>query len=658
MIEPQAWARITLLGPVRACDAAGHDLPLRTRKGRALLGHLLLARGRPVSRLRLATLLWERSGEIEARASLRQALAEVVRALQGAPAPILVVDRESIRADAACCEVDALALLDGQMPLEWPVAPLMDGLEDIGEGFGEWLIGQREAVRFRLRDLLGEEADRLAADPDKQAEAVELARRAVESDVADEAGWRRLIRLHLAAGDRALALQTYERCCDALRRSLDVAPSPKTKELAERIRTQRLASSAPSPNLPSLALSQPIAAAPSDDQPLRVGVVPAQFQGGREPDAITTAYVGDVALELARYHHFDVISPMGLGPWLAEQPDAEALRALNLDYVVNVSIRGPELDRHLLVSLVDIAELARPLWSARAPLRPDAAGEVQSDVLHGLVARLEPVILHTEGTRPISRHATGTAATVLRAIPRLFSMEASRFMEAGQLLAEAVTRSPENAMAAAWAAHWHVFQIGQGWATDPRAALEEAERLATLAMSLDPENAEGLAIYGHVNSFLHKDFASAKHYFAQSLELNPHQAFAWAMSGATHVYSGDLTEAMRRMERYRTLAPFHPHDRILRHTFTAAHLLAGRFEEAVMIGRRSVRASPGFVNGYKHVLAALGHLGMRREAKPLLERLLTHESDFKVQNFVESYPFNRIEDREIYEAGLRLAGAK
>ncbi len=334
------------------------------------------------------------------------------------------------------------------------------------------------------------------------------------------------------------------------------------------------------------------------------------------------------------------------------------LRGLNLDYIVNVSLRGPELDRHLLVSLVDAAELARPVWSVRAPLRPEAAGEVQDDVLHGLVARLEPVILHTEGTRPISRHATGTGATVLRAIPRLFSMEASRFMEAGQLLAEAVTQFPESAMAAAWAAHWHVFQIGQGWATDPRGALEEAERLATLAMSLDPENAEGLAIYGHVNSFLHKDFDSAKHYFAQSLELNPHQAFAWAMSGATHVYSGDLREAMRRMEHYRTLAPFHPHDRILRHTFTAAHLLAGQYEEAVIIGRRSVRASPGFVNGYKHVLAALGHLGMRREAKPLLDRLLKHESEFKVQSFVESYPFNRVEDREIYEAGLRLAGAR
>jgi tetratricopeptide (TPR) repeat protein len=212
-------------------------------------------------------------------------------------------------------------------------------------------------------------------------------------------------------------------------------------------------------------------------------------------------------------------------------------------------------------------------------------------------------------------------------------------------------------MAAAWAAQWHVFQIGQSWAPDPEAALEEAERLAVLAMSLDPESAEAAAIYGHVASFLHKDFDSAAYYLGRSLELNPHQASAWALSAATQAYSGDPAEALRHLERYRSLAPCHPHDPILSQVFTTAYTLGGQFEKALAFGRRAVRAAPGFVNGYKPVLAALGHLGMRREAGSMLAALLRVEPDFNVAGFVSTYPFRRPEDREAYAQGLLLAGA-
>jgi tetratricopeptide (TPR) repeat protein len=47
-------------------------------------------------------------------------------------------------------------------------------------------------------------------------------------------------------------------------------------------------------------------------------------------------------------------------------------------------------------------------------------------------------------------------------------------------------------------------------------ALEYAHR----ATQLDPSNAEALAIYGHLLSFLHKDVRMALHYFDRALQLN------------------------------------------------------------------------------------------------------------------------------------------
>ncbi|WP_338663604.1 BTAD domain-containing putative transcriptional regulator [Pararoseomonas sp. SCSIO 73927] len=636
--------RVALLGPVRAWGAEGREIVLPTRKVRALLGILLLSRGRPVSRARLAALLWERSGEAEARASLRQAVLELSRAF--GEVPLVRRDGESLRADLALGDVDALSPFAlSSFAAAGAPPPLMDGLEGIGDGFDDWLGLEREALRSALQGRQEAALAALEADPARREEAIEAARALVALDPTNEAGWRAVMRLMAEAGNRAGALAEYGRCRAALRRTLEVEPAAETEALARRLRA---------PAAPALLPPPPPPPALREGRRLRVGVMAVHQPGAEALLPLAQAYAGDAALELVRYRHFDVVDPPALEG--TDPRDPGGLAAYGLDYVARVAVREEGEGMRLQISLIDLACLARPVWSARTPIDPRAGG-VESEALGRLVARLEPVILHTEGMRPVARRPGEASDIVIRAMPLLFSMEEGRFRRAGDMLAEAVAREPENAMAAAWAAQWHVFQIGQNWAPDPEAALAEAERLAVLAMSLDPESAEAAAIYGHVASFLHKDFDSAAYYLDRSLELNPHQASSWALSAATQAYSGDPEEALRRMERYRALAPSHPHDRILGHVFTTAYTLNGDFEKALAFGRRAVRAAPGFVNGYKPVLSALGHLGMRKEAKPLLAALRRIEPEFNVRNFVETYPFRRPEDREAYEQGLIKAGA-
>jgi tetratricopeptide (TPR) repeat protein len=386
---------------------------------------------------------------------------------------------------------------------------------------------------------------------------------------------------------------------------------------------------------------------------MRVGVLPFSANGSEGGNALALAYARDTALELARFRRFDVISPLGLTGMGASSVPFDA----DLDYVVDGSLRGLDGSPHLVMSLLDVSELARPVWSERIALTESGAREVQGEAVQSLVARLDPAILFAEGTRSVvPAQRSDATCLVLRSIPMLYSMRQDRFEMAGELLAEAVAREPENAMAAAWAAHWHVFYIGQGWARNPLAALQEAERLAVLAMQLDPENAEGYGIYGHVCSFLHKDFDSAAYYLERSLSMNPNQASIWAMSAPTHCYLGNPGEALRRLDRYRSLAPFHPHAQIFEPMFTVAHTFGGDFEQAAAVGRRAVRASPDFTNAYKPLLSAMGHLGQKREARPYLEGLMRREPGFNVRDFIRNYPFRLAEDRERYAEGLRLAG--
>jgi len=245
---------------------------------------------------------------------------------------------------------------------------------------------------------------------------------------------------------------------------------------------------------------------------------------------------------------------------------------------------------------------------------------------------------------------------LLRAMPLMHSMERGKYEQAGELINRALKEDPDNAMILAWAAHWQVYHVGQGWSPNPRRAFTTAQRYALSAIRLDPENAEALGIYGHICSFLDKDFDSALHYFERALRLNPNLAFVWALSALTYCYIGQPDVALQRLERHRDLTPIEPYPALFDNPYTIAYLIKRDYEQAAVFGRRVAKTRPEFVNGYKPLIAALGHLGRREEAKDYVEKLLSLEPGFTVERFGEVYPFKHASDREHYMMGLRLAG--
>ena len=103
-------------------------------------------------------------------------------------------------------------------------------------------------------------------------------------------------------------------------------------------------------------------------------------------------------------------------------------------------------------------------------------------------------------------------------------------MQAGEYLSRAIELEPDYAAAHAWYAYWQMFLVGQGWADDPAAAMEEAGQHAERAVVLDPFDARGLTIAGHVRAFLHRRLREAIALHERALSLNPNLAMAWALS--------------------------------------------------------------------------------------------------------------------------------
>jgi tetratricopeptide (TPR) repeat protein len=174
-------------------------------------------------------------------------------------------------------------------------------------------------------------------------------------------------------------------------------------------------------------------------------------------------------------------------------------------------------------------------------------------------------------------------------------------------------------------------------------------------MELDPDNSEAMGIYAYVLAWK-KEFDRAVRFFDRSLRANPNLAYIWALSAATYCYIGQPENALKRLTRYHDLAPLDPYYAFFENAYTIAYTFKHDYERAVVVGRRVVKANPDFINGYKPLIASLGHLGRRDEAAPYIEKLLSLEPDFTIEKFRKDYPFKRPQDRDNYCKGLRLAG--
>ncbi|HSO99574.1 MAG TPA: AAA family ATPase [Solirubrobacteraceae bacterium] len=200
----------------------------------ALFAYLALE-DRPVPRAELAARFWPDVLDQSARASLRSALWSLRRQIGDA----LAVDGDHV-------ELRNLAWVDvrdGDIR-ELCCGELLEGVED------EWALQARERHRERVVELLEQQAQ--AAEP--QA-AISLTRLQTERAPFDERAHSRLMERLAAAGDRAGAIRAYFALAERLRRELGVAPSPATRELADRLRVDAPApTSAPQPPSGRLAL--------------------------------------------------------------------------------------------------------------------------------------------------------------------------------------------------------------------------------------------------------------------------------------------------------------------------------------------------------------------------------------------------------------------
>ena len=246
--------RIYLTGEI--CVESGRLLVreqrLPRRQGRLAFAYLVSERHRAVARDELAELLWPDSpptaweGAVSALVSkLRSLLAElglernVIATAFGCyqlkfPAGAWV-DTEAALASVHEAEGALRAGTPHQAYIPTVVAaailrrPFLPGAE------GVWIDSRRDVLRAALVRTLDCRAE-LHVWNGEPSLALRAAEEAVRLEPYRETGYQRLVRIHLATGNRAEALRVYERCRRLLADELGTRPTGDTEALLGVVR--------------------------------------------------------------------------------------------------------------------------------------------------------------------------------------------------------------------------------------------------------------------------------------------------------------------------------------------------------------------------------------------------------------------------------------
>jgi YVTN family beta-propeller protein len=248
------------------------------RQGRLLFAYLVAARGRPVPRDELADAIWGESPP----ASWEKALTVIASKLRG-----LVAEDGITLTNAFGCYrlelpegtwVDLFAAASGAQDAEEALAagelvqaraaaesaeslarrPFLSG-ED-----GTWVEQKRRDladIRERALTVLADACLRSGA----AREAAKWAEELIALSPFREAGYRRLMDAHVAAGNRAEALRVYEQCRQLLADELGAYPSPETESIyralleatSTSVRTTPVAEPTVQPGTSELSRAQP-----------------------------------------------------------------------------------------------------------------------------------------------------------------------------------------------------------------------------------------------------------------------------------------------------------------------------------------------------------------------------------------------------------------
>jgi adenylate cyclase len=394
---------------------------------------------------------------------------------------------------------------------------------------------------------------------------------------------------------------------------------------------------------------------PLPDKP-SIAVLPFQnMSGDPEQEYFADGMVEEIITALSRFKSLFVIARNSSFTFKGRAVDIKEVgRRLGVRYVLEGAVRKASGKVRITGQLIDAVTGAH-IWADRFERDLTDIFALQDEMTVAVVSAIQPKLLQTEIALAARRRPENLTAYdfYLRAMQQYYQTSREASAEAIRLAHRAFELDPNFGVVAAMAGNCHSFNVLRGHAADPQFDRKEAVRLVRLALRLDDGDPETLAWASLVSSFMVGDCEGATEMADRAVTLNPNSYWAWSTRGWVYRNAGLLEEAVRSFERGIRMNPVDP---TLHRTFVglgAAFIELGRFDEAIVAGKKAQRQNPSYAAAYRCLASAFAHLGRDAEAREVAAHVLEFDPAFTISAWIAR---GGQSNAKLLIEGLRKAG--
>jgi TolB-like protein/CRP-like cAMP-binding protein len=330
---------------------------------------------------------------------------------------------------------------------------------------------------------------------------------------------------------------------------------------------------------------------------------------------------------------------------------------LGVQYVVSGNLQIAGQRALLLAELTDTRD-GRPLWSERIEGDLVNIFAMQAELSRAIIRQVAPFIRSVElrRARITSFEQLDAYGLLLRGVDLLHRTSREDFARAPQMFEASIERDPTSPLPYAWLAKWHVFRMILGGSPDPRGDEKIAPRFAEQALERDPGDAVALAVDALVAAWAKHDLDLTEQRVAQALAANPNEPYAWLLNSFTHTWRGRGAEGMQAAEHAVSLSPLDPLMYLFTHARSIANLVAGRYEQALELGKQSLRANrlhTPMLRAFATAQVFSGDMAGARQTMAVIREL---DPTMTLREFRRIYPGRDGPHAESYMQALLSAG--
>jgi adenylate cyclase len=397
---------------------------------------------------------------------------------------------------------------------------------------------------------------------------------------------------------------------------------------------------------------------PLPDRP-SIAVLPFQnLSDDPEQEYFADGMVEEIITALSRMRWLFVIARNSSFAYKGRVVDVKQVgRELGVRYVLEGSVRRAGNRIRIAGQLIDTSK-GTHMWADRFDGGIEDVFDLQDRVAASVVGAIAPKLEQAEIER-VKRKSTESLdayESYLRGLAAVRQETRESITRALKLFNRAIELDPDFASAYAMAAWCFVRRKTNGWMTDPEEERAQAERFARRAAELGKDDAVALTFAGFSIAYIVGDLDDGAAMIDRALVINPNLAAAWNYSGWIRVYRGELDVAIEHQLRAMRLSPLDALIYNMQGGAALAHLLAGRYDQAISLAQQSLQNQPDYRSALRILAASSALDGRGEDAKKAIARLYQVDPAARVSNLVDRFPLRRLEDIARFADGLRKAG--